>query len=201
MDGSISSVVSGAADVDSLALAYPGLKLLIQRATRDPDLAADLLNDAIVTSLDKLKSGEIADPSLLAGYIYRVALNHLRNHRRKQRGTFSAGDELAQMPDASKTGSNVRSIHESQLQKLVREVLTELPTPRDRELIVRFYLNEEEKETICADLGLSDAHFNRVIFRARERFKFLVERRGLGKADLVAVLLAFGMAAVGGMSP
>ena len=35
---------------------------------------------------------------------------------------------------------------------------------------------EDDKERICRDLGLTAVHFNRVLFRARERFKELYRK-------------------------
>jgi hypothetical protein len=55
----------------------------------------------------------------------------------------------------------------------------------------RFYLHEESKEELCEMFGLSDLHFNRVIFRARERFRELLSRRGLGRADFLSILAVF----------
>jgi hypothetical protein len=53
-----------------------------------------------------------------------------------------------------------------------------MPSSRDRELLRRFYLNDESRDRICQDLELTSEHFNRVIFRARNRFRELLERRG-----------------------
>jgi len=53
--------------------------------------------------------------------------------------------------------------------------------------LVRFYLHEESKEQLCESFGLSDLHFNRVIFRARSRFKELLKRRGLGRSDFWSI--------------
>jgi RNA polymerase sigma-70 factor (ECF subfamily) len=58
----------------------------------------------------------------------------------------------------------------------VRRLIRELPTDRDRQLLLRYYVSEEEKESLCADLGLDSLHFNRVLFRARQRFKEILER-------------------------
>ena len=58
----------------------------------------------------------------------------------------------------------------------MRALLNELGQPRDREILQRFYVQEEDKERICNDLHLDGAHFNRVLFRARERFRELVMR-------------------------
>jgi RNA polymerase sigma-70 factor (ECF subfamily) len=57
----------------------------------------------------------------------------------------------------------------------VRRLIGELDTDRDRQILYRFYIAEEDKERICADLELSSLHFNRVLFRARQRFKELLE--------------------------
>ena len=74
--------------------------------------------------------------------------------------------------------------------RLMREVLAELPTPRDRELIVAFYLEEQDKDAICTRLGLTGEHFNRVVHRARERFRELLERRGFRRGDFLSLLVA-----------
>jgi len=58
---------------------------------------------------------------------------------------------------------------------------------RDRDLLMRFYLHDEDKALICRELNLSEEHFNRVIFRARNRFRELLEHRGYWKADLLSL--------------
>jgi RNA polymerase sigma-70 factor (ECF subfamily) len=170
---------------------YPGLRALIMRRVRDPQLAADILQDAAVTTLEKLRAGEIAQPSSIGGYLYRVALNHLRNHRRKDRAAVSSSEDLESVPDGDDEPESMR-IARAQWALAAREMLAELPTVRDRELLMRFYLNDESKELICASLGLSDEHFNRVIFRARNRFRGLLERRGYAKLDFLS-LAALGL--------
>src|SRR5215470_2214468 len=77
---------------------FPGLRALILRRVHDPEVAADILQDAAVTTLEKLRSGEIAHPENVGGYLYRVALNHLRNHRRKDRSTLSNAAALDEVP-------------------------------------------------------------------------------------------------------
>jgi RNA polymerase sigma-70 factor, ECF subfamily len=171
---------------------YPGLRALILRRVRDPETAADILQDAAVTTLEKLRVGEIAHVENVGGYLYRVALNHLRNHRRKDRGPVSSSDELESLaqPDAD---PEWRSVGHPEWAAAARRMLEEMPTSRDRDLLVRFYLDDEDKQTICVALGLSDEHFNRVIFRARSRFRVLLERRGFVRSDFLA-LAALGLA-------
>ncbi len=70
-------------------------------------------------------------------------------------------------------------------------MLESLNMARDRAIVQRFYLHEEDKETICRDLGVSSAQFNLVISRARQRMKRLLDTRGLGRNDLLCLAVAF----------
>src|SRR5690348_15339074 len=176
---------------------YPGLRALILRRVRDPEVAADILQDAAVTTLEKLRSGEISHPENVGGYLYRVALNHLRNHRRKDRTALSSADGLDDLKESEEDPEWTR-VGRPQWANAARKMLEEMPAARDRDLLVRFYLNDEAKEQICQDLRLSTEHFNRVIFRARNRFRVLLEQRGIWKADLLSIaLLSMGLAAGG----
>jgi RNA polymerase sigma-70 factor, ECF subfamily len=177
---------------------YPGLRALILRRVRDPEVAADILQDAAVTTLEKLRSGEIAHPEKLGGYLYRVALNHLRNHRRKDRTAVSSPEGLEGLRDAEDDPDWER-VGRPEWAAAARRVLEELPAPRDRQVLIRFYLNDEAKEQICRDLRLTQENFNRVIFRARNRFRELLEQRGFWKADLLAIA-AIGLCLAGGMA-
>lgn len=176
---------------------YPGLRALILRRVHDPEVAADILQDAAVTTLEKLRNGEIAQPENVGGYLYRVALNHLRNHRRKDRSAQSSAEALEELKDPDED-TDWKSVGRSQWAAAARQLLHEMPSSRDRDVLVRFYLNEEPKERICLDLQLSQEHFNRVIFRARNRFRELLAQKGIWKADLLAlaaVSLCLGLAA------
>jgi RNA polymerase sigma-70 factor, ECF subfamily len=163
-----------------------GLQSQLARVIRDRDLAADILQDAVVTALQKLRAGEISDRAQLDGYVYRVALNHFRNHLRKDKSGVSDHEAGADLIDTD-ARKPPESIQAAQWAKIVKQMLREITPARDRELLVRFYLYEETKEQLCQSLGLSDLHFNRVIFRARERFRELLQRRGLGKADFLSI--------------
>ena len=48
---------------------------------------------------------------------------------------------------------------------------------RDREVLLRYYLAEENSSRICADLGIDAEHFYRVLSRARQRYRQLFEER------------------------
>jgi RNA polymerase sigma-70 factor, ECF subfamily len=173
-----------------------GLKAQLTRVTRDADVAEDLLQDAIVTALNKLRTGEIEHRSQLDGYVYRVALNHFRNYRRKDKSSVSDADSAGLLEDAAAEARPALAIQTEQWAGVVRRLLRELSSPRDREVLVRFYLKEEERGALCRSLGLTDLQFNRVIFRARERFRELLEDKGFGKSDLLSVALSLSLCVI-----
>jgi RNA polymerase sigma-70 factor (ECF subfamily) len=164
-----------------------GLRAQLARVTGNVDLAADLLQDAVVTALQKLRAGEISDPAHLDGYVYRVALNHLRNHRRRNRLLAANSDDVRDPAEEADSSRVAKEFEADQWAGLVKRLLREMPVIRDRELLVRFYLKEESKEDLCREFSLTELHFNRVIHRARDRFRELLQRRGLGKADFLSL--------------
>jgi RNA polymerase sigma-70 factor (ECF subfamily) len=174
----------------------PGLRLQLARVTRDYELAADLLQDAVVTALQKVRAGELPDRTYLDGYVYRVALNHLRNYRRKNKSHVSDPEGTTELADTESQGLP-ESFGAAQCARVARKLLSGIGSTRDRELLVRFYLDEESKESLCKQFGLTDAHFNRVIFRARERFRDLLQQQGFRKSDFLStvfiLLLANGV--------
>ena len=174
-----------------------GLRAQLARVTGSVELASDLLQDAVVTALQKLRAGQISDPAHLDGYVYRVALNHLRNYRRKDRSRTATSEELSEPVESTESSRPVKDLEVDQWARLVKQLLQQVPLARDRELLVRFYLDEESKQELCQAFGLTELHFNRVIHRARDRFKDLLQRRGLTKSDFLSIATILLLAGVG----
>lgn len=172
------------AAVESLiAKQYTGLRLLIQRRTGDPEVAADILNQAACTSWEKWQTGQLRRPEEIGGYIFQVAMNLLRNRRRsiaERPDRRVDADVLGVLPADADTADRWL---EKQLAARVKRILQDLNSPRDREILVRFYLQEEDKNEICRDLALSADQFDKVLHRARARLKELLEAHGLQKSD------------------
>ena len=128
-------------------------------------------------------------PEEIGGYIFQVAMNLLRNRRRSvaERADRRVDSEvLGQLPgEADPTDRWL----EKKIAARVKRMLQELNSPRDREILVRFYLQEEEKDAICRDLGLEAEQFDKVLHRARARLRDLLESQGLRKSDFFMLCL------------
>jgi len=179
------------ADVEALiASQYPGLRQLILRRTRNPALCNDLLQEAVATTWEKWTAGRIARPEQIAGYVFQVAMNLLRNHRR----SFAERTDLRVDVDAAdrqgQTGPDVDESVQDGIARKIAQLLGELPE-RDRFIIRRFYLDEQDKESICREwTGLTALQFDKVIHRARGRLRSLFEAAGFRKSDFFVLCLA-----------
>jgi RNA polymerase sigma-70 factor (ECF subfamily) len=152
------------------------LLYLLKRRTRDAELALDLRQDTFRIALEKLRSSRLEEPERLGAYLRGVALNLLIAQRRKDTRRATTVDSEAIETVADETGGPFENVSREQVRNAVVALLRELGTERDREILTRLYLKEEDKETICAALDVDAGHFNRVLFRAKQRFRDLLAR-------------------------
>ncbi len=167
------------AEDEMIARYSRGVLFLLRRLSGGSDLAEDLHPETFRVVLERLRGPGLEDPGRLVGFIQGTA-RHLflgENRKRLRRKTDAAGESL---PDgADPLPSQLESTVRDERARLVRQMLAELEPERDRRVLYRFYLAEEDKDRICVDLGLSAKHFNRVLYRARQRFKRLLEGSAL----------------------
>ena len=160
-----------------------GVAVLIHRSSSDPSAVDDLCQQTFQIALEKIRRGDVREPEKLSGFVCSLARNLVIDHFRKvaARQTSRPAEGI---DDADPAPGPLESLLRVERASIVRRVLSDLPSERDRQILFRFYIAEEEKESICRDLGLSSLHFNRVLFRARERYRELYEktasRRGGG---------------------
>ncbi len=148
-----------------------GLGYLLRHLTSDPATSEDLYQETFRIVLEKVRGGGVREPGKLAGFIRGTARNLCRSHYRRPK-TVDV-DDVADPADPAPSALDDRLQREDR--QRVRRLLGDLASSRDRQLLLRFYIAEEPKEQVCAALGLSRSQFNVAIFRARQRFKKLLE--------------------------
>jgi len=170
---------SDGAETDLVQRYSRGLRYLLLRRIGDRERAEDLLHDTLVIALEKLRTTDIDSPERLAGYLrgiaVRVAMNAIRKRQREPDNMDV--DEVAAVADLEPRP--FEQLSKEQCAAAVRQLLETMPVERDRELLFRFYVSDQDKEEICEALSLSSLHFNRVLFRAKARFRQILEESGM----------------------
>lgn len=160
---------------------YSGLLHLIRSKLKDKELASDLLNEAIAMTLEHSNQGRIGQPGQVAGYVFKVTMNLLRNYRRNMDNRTESHGDAESME--SLPFHDADPLESEQIKATALKVIKSLASSRDREIVKRFYLDEEEKQSICEALDLSPIQFTQVISRARQRMKLLFDSQGVKHQD------------------
>lgn len=174
----VSRIMSGdqRAEAELVERYHHGVRILLRRELGETAAAADLYQETFRLVLERIRRGDVREPEKLPGFVCSVARNlvidYFRRAARQERLTEKEEPLLLPCPAPDQLEELLRKERAA----LVLQVLKEMPNKRDVQVLFRFYLAEDEKEQICADLGLNRFHFNIVIHRARRRFRELYER-------------------------
>jgi RNA polymerase sigma-70 factor (ECF subfamily) len=155
-----------------------GISVLLRRRCRPGDpIVEDLVQDILLCVLQRLRSGGIREPTALPAYIQTaVAYTATAEYRRRR-----AVEPLSAIENMQSDENPIERISRSQRANILSTLLAEMPVERDRKILIQFYLAKKAKEEVCRELGIADAHFHRVIFRARERFRLLLDHSGFSE--------------------
>ncbi|MFL6260604.1 MAG: RNA polymerase sigma factor [Thermoanaerobaculia bacterium] len=164
-----------------------GVAVILDRHTNGRPEAEDLFQDTFRLGLEKLRQGELREPAKLPGFLAQIARNLAIEHYRKLARRKTDADTDAVLDAAASGESPLAALMARESSALVRLVLQDLTNERDRQILLRFYIAEEDKDRIAADYGLSSLQLNRVLHRARQRYKeLLTERLGGDRMAQVA---------------
>ena len=154
-----------------------GVAIIIDQIVRSRSVTEDVSQDTFKIVLAKVRRGDLREPERLSGFVCSVARNTALDYVRRTRHLKNqeAIGNAEQIPDPAP--SQLDQVLRQERAKVVRQLINELKQKRDRDLLLRYYVAEEEKDKICADLGLTRAQFNNVISRATARFKELYVRK------------------------
>jgi RNA polymerase sigma-70 factor (ECF subfamily) len=164
-----------------------GVLYLLRKELRDFALADDLCNEAFRIVLERLRQQPLDDPSRVGSYLAQTARNLVIAHRRKEeRQRTLTGHQTTLEALGVADGDPAWILQSRSRADAVRKVLEEIPLVRDREILVRVYLHDQEREQVCRELDIGADHFKRVVHRARQRFRALIEQR-YARADLYSL--------------
>jgi RNA polymerase sigma-70 factor (ECF subfamily) len=172
------------AEEELVAKHWKGIFFILNKRCSDPQLAADLAQDAFIVVIEKARAGKINNPEAVSAFARQTGINLMLAHYRKEKRRETDGFSSTEI-DFPDTKTNISQKVELQdTIEFVKQVIEEMPQKRDKDILESFYMQEEEKLDICSRLELSSAHFDRVLFRARNRLKQLIDFK-LGGSNVI----------------
>lgn len=136
---------------------------------RSPDLIQDAQQETFLRVIRYFRDGKtLENPGALPGFIHsvcnNVALEFLRGHTRQPQVPENAPDIVDSSPGPE------RQLFAAQRRELVARVLADMPE-KDRRLIRRVLLDEEDKDLVCRELQVDRNYLRVLLHRARNRFR------------------------------
>lgn len=148
----------------------------------------DKIHDTFLIVVKAIRRGDLREPERLMGFVRTVLrrqiaahIDHLV-HRRRDHINLDLGARVA---DARRNPEQ-RAVLREKID-LMAEVLREL-SDRDRNILTRFYLQEQSQEQICEEMNLTETQFRLLKSRAKARFGELGQRK-LQKKPLRAIIM------------
>jgi RNA polymerase sigma-70 factor (ECF subfamily) len=148
----------------------------------------DKVHDTFVIVVQAIRRGELREPDRLMGFVRTVVRRQVAAyiddavHSRRDELNLDLGVRVADRRNNPEQSAAFRQKVEFML-----DVLRSL-SERDREILTRFYLDEQSQESICQEMSLSETQFRLLKSRAKARFGEIGKRK-LQLKPLISVSL------------
>lgn len=153
-----------------------GIRFYIWRQLGPQDLT-DRVHDLFLTITESIQSGELREPERLMGYVRTVLRRQVAGHihtAHQQRRNWFQLDCAAPLQDRGPSAEH--HVIRRQYNDVALRILSSMRRP-EREVLVRFYLNEQPAADICQEMQLTRTQFRLLKSRAKARFGKLCQGR------------------------
>jgi RNA polymerase sigma-70 factor (ECF subfamily) len=161
-----------------------GLGYLLARWIRDNERAREALQETFVRAIKVLREKGLEEPERLAGYLRGIARNVTKEEDRSRKRE-SAELDIEAVAEISYDGCRqFQHVASEEAQSAVRKILQSMSSKDYRELLIRFYVDDQDRQEICRELRLTRRQFSQRLFRAKNQFRTLL-KESAGVADFM----------------
>jgi RNA polymerase sigma-70 factor (ECF subfamily) len=147
-----------------------------------PQELDDKVHDTFVVVVQAIRKGELRDPQRLMGFVRTIVRRQVAAHIERVVHTRREQIDMeSTVRIADPHGNPEQAAIFRQRAELIKRVLRELSN-RDREILTRFYLREQNQDQICSEMSLTDTQFRLLKSRAKARFGEIGRRKLTQKA-------------------
>jgi RNA polymerase sigma-70 factor (ECF subfamily) len=142
-----------------------------------PQELDDKVHDTFLIVVNAVRRGDLREPERLMGFVRTIVRRQVAAYIDQ---AVQARREQADMEGGAVIADNHSNPEQKAIGKqnedLMLQVLRSMSS-RDREILMRFYLQEQPQEQICADMNLTETQFRLLKSRAKARFGELGRRK------------------------
>jgi len=166
----------GAAMEELYRVFSKGIRFFLCRQLGPQDLD-DKVHDIFMIITESIQNGDLREPERLMGYVRTIVRRQVAGyidmavHTRRNQTDLEFGSNLSDHHPNPE-----RSLIDQQNLELAKGILRSLHE-REREILIRFYLEEQRPAQICREMHLTDNQFRLIKSRAKARFGELGKRR------------------------
>lgn len=169
------------AAVEELYDSLRSIRHFLRNRHMRPDQVEDAYHALIIDLVVAIRKGQPREPETLPAYAMTIArrkgIQYIQSAIRERR--YLDVENIVLPGNASESPEQL--VLRSEQKEIARRVLAAL-RPRERETLIRFYLNEEPGEQIQAAMGMTENQFRLIKSRAKAKYTELVREsmnRGL----------------------
>lgn len=152
-------------------LTHRGLGAYVQQSTGDASATEDVVQEAYLRFLRSCTPTRQFQPA--RAYLFRIATNLLRDRHRRRDLEFPVEQDDDRLEDEREVAPQQTAA----LGRDVRRLLLRL-SERDRQLLWLAHVEQMSHREIAAVLGLRELSIRPMLFRAKHRFRALLQRAG-----------------------
>lgn len=153
-----------------------GIRYYLCRQLGPQDLD-DRVHDCFLVVIHAIRKGDLREPERLMGFVRTIVRRQIAGfiegmvETRRKQVDIEFGNII---PDEKLNPEN--SAISKQRESLAASVLKTI-SKRDREILTRFYLQEQSQEQICEEMSLTDTQFRLLKSRAKAKFGEMGKRK------------------------
>jgi len=161
-----------------ITLITPSLRKQLQRLIWETNDREDILQEALMACLIKIRKGAIKAPEVLIAYACSIGKNiayrYIKTSIRDQQRIQTYQPEQHNQLTGDKNHQPDICLEQSQTGRFIQRQISKLNQPRDQQVLNQYYFEEQESKNLCQQHGLQNDHLYRVMSRARQRLGKLI---------------------------
>ncbi len=163
-------LAGGDPETEGHFVAYFGelIRIKLRRRLRQREWIDDIAQETFLRVLRAVREGSVRHAERLGGYVHSVCTNVMFEHLRAGTRHPQIAEGLPEAPDRGLSAE--ASLLSAEKLGRVRHVIERLPE-KDRRVLRALFVEERDKDELCAELGVDRGYLRVLLHRAKHQFK------------------------------